>query len=310
MRNTVQLLVAMHVVALAFARGEAANVGMIVEIRGDVALQAKGAKTWTKATMMKALAQGDRLRTKAKAKATVVFFANGRREQLQPDCQITIEKATCKVITGPKTKELPKVAPTAARRLSGTKLGSGRSGSVLIRGGPPAVELRTLFDTATLDAQPVFRWHASGGFEEFKVLVHDESDQLVWSGNAKESSLRYPEDAPSLSPGKQYFWELEARRPPRRPKIVYGMFTILDPKVSAEVRAQAAKLRPKEGSPPDASSLVLLTGLYAEHGLWDDAIRLYEQLAREFPKDTEIRKRLTTLLKNQGRSLPASRSTQ
>ncbi|NCQ32240.1 MAG: hypothetical protein GW802_33355 [Armatimonadetes bacterium] len=99
---TKQIRAGIVALLLSLSAGAAENVGMLTELHGAVQLASAETADWTSATLMKAVSVGDKLRTPAGATVTVVFFANGKREQLQAGCLAVVQTAGCKVETGPQ----------------------------------------------------------------------------------------------------------------------------------------------------------------------------------------------------------------
>ncbi|NCP30793.1 MAG: hypothetical protein GW867_12300, partial [Armatimonadetes bacterium] len=92
---TKQIRAGIVALLLSLSAGAAENVGMLTELHGAVQLASAETADWTSATLMKAVSVGDKLRTPAGATVTVVFFANGKREQLQAGCLAVVQTAGC-----------------------------------------------------------------------------------------------------------------------------------------------------------------------------------------------------------------------
>ena len=120
---TKQIRAGIVALLLSLSAGAAENVGMLTELHGAVQLASAETADWTSATLMKAVSVGDKLRTPAGATVTVVFFANGKREQLQAGCLAVVQTAGCKVETGPQPNTTTVLtrgrSPTAPKRLTG-----------------------------------------------------------------------------------------------------------------------------------------------------------------------------------------------
>ena len=275
---------------------------MATEVRGTAKLLPSGSRNWVPATAMTLLKQGDQVMALRGATVTVVLFATGSREQLQPGCKVAITRDGCKVLSGPATRRLRKVPAAAAQRLAGMSVGKGMPGGMLIRSKPGqvVVEARSLYQTSTLEARPTFAWHCAEA-SVYSLVLFSAPGQVLWTTTTTRQAVAYPANQPALERGRDYVWELEARPQGRQPIVISGLFRVLPDAEAAAVRSEEAQLCPDASGARDATPLLLLAALYSQHGLWDDVVRTHEALARLLPRDAEVARQLDALLVQQGR---------
>lgn len=193
---TKQIRAGIVALLLSLSAGAAENVGMLTELHGAVQLASAETADWTSATLMKAVSVGDKLRTPAGATVTVVFFANGKREQLQAGCLAVVQTAGCKVETGPQPKQLTPVRTSRAKRLSGITVGNSLGGGVLNRGFGGKLKPQALFDTCILATRPTFCWQVEDATESgeavsrYVLLLYDAEDRLLWAQAAAGTGRR------------------------------------------------------------------------------------------------------------------------
>ncbi|OIP01818.1 MAG: hypothetical protein AUJ96_17135 [Armatimonadetes bacterium CG2_30_66_41] len=153
---TKQIRAGIVALLLSLSAGAAENVGMLTELHGAVQLASAETADWTSATLMKAVSVGDKLRTPAGATVTVVFFANGKREQLQAGCLAVVQTAGCKVETGPQpnTTTVLSSGQVSDRPETLDRKVSKGSGDLSVRGAAGSGDPRR----AQLSRPPGARW--------------------------------------------------------------------------------------------------------------------------------------------------------
>ncbi len=116
---------------------------------------------------------------------------------------------------------------------------------------------------------PVFEW---GGSDRLRYTVRLLGPQgPVWEqANLPRAPLAYPSNAPPLTPGVTYQWELEAREYP----VQRGSFTLLSPEQIGTIRDTLRTLDPAAlpGYPKNTVSLMRAAFLF-EQALFSDARR-------------------------------------
>ncbi len=274
----------------------AAEVGLLVAVKGNVQTFRPAKNKWSKASAMESVADGGKIKVEPNGEATIALFKNGARYQLAPGSVTLVAPDSCKTASGPAAKALPAVALRQIKDLAHSRIATGRPGGTVIRGGPHDIELQSLSNTAIL-ARPVFKWRSVDGAASYKLKIWDEKDEQIWQSEVFASTATYPADAPHLKAGIDYIWRVSAMVNGVR-FDANGIFRVLTADeqtvVTEEIKTLAA-----EGD--QALNQVLRVEVYARHSLWDDAIAAYESLAAAYPESAAVHGTLANLYNEQGR---------
>lgn len=282
---------------------DAAGVAMLSEARGSVQVLQGGKTSWARGSLMMLLSQGDKVKTGDGSSATVVFFSSGTREQLTAGCMAQVEATNCKVVEGPAKKSLPPLKSATSTKLASSRLGSGRSGGVLLRGDEEnQLVLLSLYDTKTRLSRPVFRWAPMAGCEEYVVRVMDREDKALWEGRTKTCELTYPDTAPALQAETDYTWEVQALREGKKRAAAFGEFSVLAKGDCADVEGAIDELNQSAVGTDDPTILLLKATILADHELWDEVLDCCARLTTAFPDDPSLHLHLANLLAQQGRA--------
>jgi len=144
------------------------------------------------------------------------------------------------------------------------------------------IKLLSLSGTRTLDTPPEFRWQAIEPGVKYRVELTDDTGRSLYEAEVEATSLRLPASV-KLREGASYTWEVSARMPDNRRYVSSGDFSI----ASADVRAQAGKLRPAAGAP--VSERVTYAAWLEQMELRDEARKFWQALSAERPGDTRLR---------------------
>lgn len=275
---------------------DAAEVGLLVAVKGDVQTFRPSKNKWSKASLMESVADGGKIKVAPGGEAVITLYKNGERRQLGPGSVTTVAADACKTASGPAAITLPALPMKQIKDLAQSRVAVGRPGGTVLRGGPLDIELLGLFNTATRDRRPVFRWRAVAGAASYKLKVWDEKDDQIWQAEAVATSATYPADAPELKPGVDYIWRVTATVKGER-FSANGIFRVL----THEQRVDAADELQTLPDGDDAVTQVLRAEFFVRRGLWDDAIAAYQSLAAAHPESAAIHSALANLLAEQGR---------
>jgi Domain of Unknown Function (DUF928) len=150
---------------------------------------------------------------------------------------------------------------------------------------------------ATLSNRPTFFWYvsnASATASEFRLKDENDADLLVktipMKGRAGIVSFQLPENVANLlEPQRDYHWQVSLVCDPDTPSAnptVEGIVQRVQPNAAmADAVAKAKGWRE-------------LTTLYAEKGLWHDALQTLAEQRCVYPNDVELRASWTTLLRS------------
>lgn len=185
------------------------------------------------------------------------------------------------------------------RGAPGRREGGGTRGNCL-RGDPPLVALipETNFGT-TLEARPTFYWHVPvtvSPTAEFVLLDTDDNEvyrtTFQLSGNAGiiQVSLKDQAGAPALEVGKDYHWYFSlVCDPGDRSGDIFaeGWIQRIDPPSSLASQLAAV---PESDRP----------AVYAQAGIWYDALSTLANLRQTEPQNTTASTQWETLLRSVG----------
>lgn len=132
--------------------------------------------------------------------------------------------------------------------------------------------------------KPVFAWTYEGNAEKFVFVLRDDAETEVFRGEASGTEFHYPADAPSLQPGKTYFWTVEV------PSAFLGAtssapvgFLVVSPSQREEIEKKLAEFA---GDSYEAS--LSRARVFTDSRLWYDALAAYTQLIERYPDRAEL----------------------
>ena len=262
------------------------HLALVTDLDGDVSIVRAGGGGSVAARWGTQLFEGDEVKTKAGAEASILF-ANNNLVTLGPNSSITIQAGpapsqpaaqTMRTIDGPLLADVSGLTMHRTGQGDISALGVLRSGQTF-NGVEPLAPRNTKVNTA----RPVLRWNASTSMEGFEVRIYDE-DGLVWKGETGERQLMYPEDAPALLPDKEYLWQVEGEELLESVESPMVPFSILSLEAQAAIAAGEASLQAQFGDEPDGSNLRFMLGsFYVQNGLLASAISSFERIAERHP---------------------------
>lgn len=264
------LLVAAAVVGLLGAGGAAGQAaetaGVITEIkvgRGKVEVRPAGAAEWRPAGPLLALRPGDAVRATENAMATIVL-SGGRGA-------VTVGAAGSPFVV--PDRQAGEGRLQKARALLDASLnflsGGARdvSQAVLTTRGPRPPVVLSPRNTAVLPGRIAFEWLGSR-FSRYTVKIVGPGGLVLERAGVTGGRFDYPPDAPPLSPGTRYTFQVVASNfPPQE-----AWFEVLPAERAQAVRRDLADLEQGVGPAVSPNSLAALrSGLLAREGLFHDA---------------------------------------
>lgn len=292
------------------------KVAIIYEIKGNVSILESGGKTWHKASLMKLLQTGDKIKVDKSSMVVVVFFSDGHGEKITSPGEAKIgEKSLIAESRGkliiaqlPPDKDLP--LPQTSNNMSDQILGvtmrcyeQPESGTILTLN--PSLGIMTV--------TPSFQWVSVPEAEEYKFKLIDENEHPLWQRTAAKNSLAYPADEKPLEWGRRYYWEVKAYRENRVIAMGFSAFDILTTKKIEEIKVLQEKFQsciekePKEKfqngvkkDPANINLYVRMSVIYLENKLYDEALPLLLKLETMLPEDSGIHSWLGVVYQNKG----------
>jgi hypothetical protein len=279
-------------------------------------LTAKGTATFERAKekprrlgAMALLRPGDRLNIAPSDEVTLVFLQDGHRERLK--ARATVEAKGCQPAEAVQRGEGPKLPPANLESLRGLA-NSSRGAVGVLRGDPPPKPqlVAPLYGATVQTDRPALTWPDVKA-EAYLVQLFSGADgkdkRLLWKTIVKETRLSYPEKEKPLELGRKYQWRViplkgdDASADP----IVDSKFLVLT-KYEIDL---LANLKPLLASKVPAD-LLLAAVSYEAHGVYDEALRLYERLADSSPNEANFQIALASYYNRAGRKDLAERARE
>jgi len=161
----------------------------------------------------------------------------------------------------------------------GPQMGAGSRG-----GERPTMELYAPNLGLSYTLQPLFQWKADSSNRSMTFKLFDPDDNEVYEAEVTgQSSLTYPQDAPALKPGETYRWTVESKG--------LGM---LEPPPSAHLKVVSGTARQQlqqelKAIAGDAKQQQIERAqLFADNGIWYDAVADYSKLIAQYPNDAKL----------------------
>jgi hypothetical protein len=280
---------------------------MVLTTKGMVTLE-RGKDAPRRLGAMALLRPGDRVQVPSDGEATLVFLQDGQRGRLGPKSRAIVEAKGCQ----PPAQRLdgPKLPPANLESLRWAKSSRGAVG--VVRGDPPAKpQLVTPLYGATIQTdRPTLTWPDVKA-EAYLVQLFSGADgkdkRLLWKATLKETRLSYPEKEKPLELGRKYQWRViplkgeDASADP----IVDSKFLVLT-KIEIDLLSNLKPLMASKAS----ADLLLAAVSYEAHGVYDEALRLYERLADSSPNEANFQITLASYYDRAGRKDLAERALE
>jgi hypothetical protein len=241
---------------------------------------------------MDLLLPGDRL-DGGKGGASLVVLSDGHFEQLLPGRSATLGKGGCAPPDAVKVQKRKLSAVNLKRLTNLARLAQKGRGAVgIIRDREPDAPARVvpIHQSVVLSRRPALAWPAVPGAVGYDVRLYVGSAadrRLVWKASPKEPRLSYPAKS-DLAFGDRCYWEVTARLPGDGEKVVVRSEFLVLASTSHERLAEVRRLAAGEG--PD--DWLLAAAAYEAYGALDEALALYEKLARARPEQANYRRAL------------------
>jgi hypothetical protein len=274
-----------------------APVAMVLKTQGAVTLERGTAKQPLR--VMDLLRPGEVLAT-AEGEALLVFLDDGRRERLKPRNRATVGAKGCAPTAAVERQEKDQVPPAQLTSLRDLAR-SGRAGVNVLRGEKPEKPqvVTPMYGTTILGDKPLLSWRPAEKADSYQVeLWSGNGQRLLWRETTAAPRLAYPEKQPALKPGTKYLWRVYALRgedlDPRR---------VVDSKFMTTTKEEAQELAglPRAAASADVAELLLAAATYEAHGVYEEALALYEKLAEKLPAEANVQVALAGYYERAGR---------
>jgi Domain of Unknown Function (DUF928) len=140
------------------------------------------------------------------------------------------------------------------------------------------------------DARPLLAWEIAPGSKTYHLKIYDgdrdkdPSVKTVFESDVNVSEMLYPQNAPALTPGKLYSWNVSTPTVTGTEEGVVARFVILTGAEAAEVRTALASAG--LSNPKTAADRLDQARVFENYGVWYDALRIASELAQN-PNDKD-----------------------
>lgn len=154
------------------------------------------------------------------------------------------------------------------------------------------------YEGLAYDARPMFVWEAALGARSYHFVLRDgadSSDRIVYENDVSEPRLIYPADAPALAPGRLYMWRVSTAGILERKSGSSVTFFVLTSRDATPIRRALKK--EKLLAPQSATDRMRQAGVFAQYGVWYDALRIAIETITHDPNNAEARALYDRLIK-------------
>jgi CHAT domain-containing protein/Tfp pilus assembly protein PilF len=134
----------------------------------------------------------------------------------------------------------------------------------------------------------MFVWSAAVGARSYRFMLSDPADLSggkIFERDVPEPRLIYPTDAPPLEPGRLYEWQVSTPGILERRTGPWVTFFVLAGEDADQIRTELKKARLLE--PATAADRLKQARIFAQFGVWYDALRIASELITGDPGDVE-----------------------
>ncbi len=291
-----ELLVTLLLTSVAWSADASKPVARILELKGSVAIKTPEGKT-RPAAVYGTVFENELLTVDNAAQVVLVFRHDGHSERLQVPTTFTAGSTGCE-----PQSDVKKIVSEARRQMLVAK-GLKRlpelalAGAVSVpRSGPTEklpLRISPIQGATLLTQRPVLRWPAVENALEYEVVVYN-GKLRHWSSTASKAEVNY--EGPALKPSRTYRWEVVAKMTGEVRRVGNGEFTI----ATGDQLAEAQEIK-EVATGEDVAGLALAALSYERLGMFEEALAVYERLAKLAPDTSPFHAALADLYEKAGR---------
>ncbi len=258
-----------------------AAVAMVTDLQGRAAQAGEGRPR--ELSILADLVAGAQVQLQAGAVLTVLYLDSGNEFVFRGPASILFAQAQPEVTSGAKAEMRKPALHTGGRDIRIKTVGLVQGAMVMrsLRAGP---RLQLVGPAAghVLEPAPEFRWQAVPGAAGYTFELFDDAGATVHKAQTVATGVKLPAQV-QLREGAEYSWEVAAQSSDGARVANIGKFR----RASAELRAQAAALRPDSGAP--FSSRVIYAAWLDQMELREEARRVWQAVAAERPDEQRLK---------------------
>lgn len=250
------------------------------------------------------LRDGDRLKIAGEGEATLIFFGDrDHRERVKPNTAIVVREKGCDPADA--VERVKAARPLSRAHLSGLRELSDhhdRIGVKVLRNRLPAIPpaVTPMYGASVVGRHPILAWPPAAGAAGYRVCLlsgREGDDEPLWQASTNEARLAVTDEGP-LEEGKKYRWRVYALEKGGEERVlVESHFFLCASELEAADWAGLAQL----ATSPAPGDWLLAAAVYEGYGVYDQALPLYERLAKEMPDAAEIQAALACYYWRAGR---------
>ncbi|MBI4478512.1 MAG: hypothetical protein HY651_00655 [Acidobacteria bacterium] len=270
-------------------------VGLLSMVTGDVQIVRAGESTPVAARTADLIGAGDRVLAGTGAEATFLFCPESRAAKMTSQSEVQFDAAALAVKKGRLAEE--RKVPTCRLPASLVLAAASKmkSGNLRLRGS--SMVLRSPANTLVTTLTPRFRWDAVENAAGYEIKLQDREERILWNAKVSGTEVSYPAAASALAWGQKYRWRVTAQNGGEALDEAGSSFQVMPSDQADKVRAAAAELEnQRTANPTDNGPLFLLAFLYEDSGMLDEAVRVYDELARRMGPQDWVQSRMNDLM--------------
>jgi len=270
-------------------------VGLLSMVTGEVQIVRAGESAPVAARTADLIGAGDRVLTGTGAEATFLFCPESRAAKMTAQSEVQFDAAAIAVKKGRLAEE--RKVPTCRLPASLVLAAASKmkSGNLRLRGS--GMVLRSPANTLVTTLTPGFRWDAVENAAGYEIKLQDREERILWNAKVSGTEVSYPATASALAWGQKYRWRVTAQSGAEALDEAGSSFQVMPSDQAEKVRAAAAELeKQRTANPTDNGPLFLLAFLYEDSGMLDEAVRVYDDLARRMGPQDWVQSRMNDLM--------------
>jgi tetratricopeptide (TPR) repeat protein len=155
-----------------------------------------------------------------------------------------------------------------------------------------------------LTLRPTLTWDAVPKAKGYEVELRDgNGNKVLWREKADKPLLEYPAKRNPLEYSASYQWKVTAKLGGEDDPTYEASVLLVVTKDEAKELDELKKLVESK----DATDWLLAAVMYEAHGVYTEALALYEKLTRDFPKQANYHKALANYYERAGRTEEAEK---
>jgi hypothetical protein len=268
----------------AMLAADPASTAMVLEVNGDIAAQRAGKELSIDDGDL--LRLGDQLTLPAGASLKAYFRPSGPVVSLTGPAQAIVGAGKLETAAQVAVRD-PKLPTRAAEGLLAQSGNSSLVGGLTLR-GVQHPRVHPVVGMVVVGATPTFRWPAAAGEGNVRYrleLLTGAEGNPVWREETSENVLTYPNQRKPLTRGMGYRWRVFTLGTDGAKKALVEEvpFKVL----SADLAETAPEIQ-KLAASSDPTDWRLAAEVYRSWAVHDEAVALYEKLAKKHPQSAHL----------------------